>query len=167
MNGAVDGHQDAVPQCNPIKRDERLVPSATRCLHQHREKIAYTNQLRGAFVAWRSYVADRQEETDTDDSDLPPPLVDSSDESNPDPDETQMYADEYESDSDSDSNSDPAFDRSMDRHRTMGHVVFHGGGWTPLTQVNDTTLHARALRAFLEHFRQEHGMPKQRSCSRQ
>ena len=131
------------------------------------KKIAYTNQLRGAFVAWRSYVADRKEETDTDDSDLPPPLVDSSDESNPDPDETQMYADEYESDSDSDSNSDPAFDRSMDRHRTMGHVVFHGGGWTPLTQVNDTTLHARALRAFLEHFRQEHGMPKQRSCSRQ
>lgn len=119
------------------------------------KKIAYTNQLRGAFVAWRSYVAD------------PPPLVDSSDESNPDPDETQMYADEYESDSDSDSNSDPEFDRSMDRHRTMGHVVFHGGGWTPLTQVNDTTLHARALRAFLEHFRQEHGMPKQRSCSRQ
>ena len=132
------------------------------------KKIAYTNQLRGAFVAWRSSVAYRrlQEESDTDYSDLPP-LVDSSDESNPDPDETQMYADEYESDSDSDSNSDPAFDRSMDRHRTMGHVVFHGGGWTPLTQVNDTTLHARALRAFLEHFRQEHGMPKQRSCSRQ
>ena len=127
------------------------------------KQIAYTNQLRGAFVAWRRLVAYRRlvNESDTD-SDMPS-LVDPSDS---DPDETQMYADEYESDSDSDSNSDPEFDRYMDRHRTMGHVVFHGGGWTPLTQVNDTTLLARALRAFLEHRRQEHGMPKQRSCSR-